>query len=589
MTKLTALQRFFRMLRLDRKDIGYIYLYAIFSGLIVLSLPLGIQAIINLIAGGAVSAALVVLIGVVTVGSMLTGFLKVMQLTVTENIQRRLFARSSFEFAWRLPRIKYERLLSEYAPELVNRFFDTLTLQKGLPKLLTDISTAVLQIIFGLLLISLYHPSFVAFSIVLMLVLILIFSISGPRGLATSMMESKYKYKVAHWLEEIARAVTTFKLSGQGRLPLEKTKTLVSGYLKYRHAHFRLLLWQYGAMVLFKTLVTLSLLALGSLLVIENSITIGQFVAAEIVIILVLSSVEKLILSIDTIYDMLTAVEKIGYFTDLELEQDNKGLGFERIDQGNRGLSMQLRDVSFSFPDSHRLVLDNINLEIECGERICILGPNRSGKTTLIQLAGMLYTDYEGSISYNGLPARNMNYQQLRQHIGDYMRDEDLFSASLLDNLWLHDEEPDLMQVQWAMERVGLTEYVARLPAGYQTELMPSGRNLPASVRTKLLIARTLMGEPRLLALGDFGANLNAADRRRIADLLNDRDQPWTVLAVSDDPYFAKSCDRLLYMEEGRIVLYGTYEELHKDARVAYVLGLTSDDPTLNLQSAANA
>ncbi len=582
MTKYPALRRFFRLLKLDRKDIGYVYLYAIFSGLITLSLPLGIQAIISMIAGGAMSAALTILIGVVTAGTFLTGVLRIMQISVTESIQRRIFSRASFEFAWRLPRIRFEEFSDEYPPELVNRFFDTLTLQKGLPKLLTDISTAALQIIFGLLLISLYHPTFVAFSVVLLLVLVALLYFSGPRGLSTALLESKYKYKVAFWLEEIARAVTTFKLSGQAVLPIKHTKKLVKGYLEARHAHYRVLLLQYIAMVLFKTLITLSVLLLGSLLVMDNEITIGQFVAAEIVIILLLSSVEKLILSMDTIYDLLTAVEKIGYVTDLELETESEGLAFERIDVPDTGLSVQFRDLSFRFMDSQKEVVKNVNLSIKAGERICVIGPNSSGKSTFIHLAGMLYTKYSGSITYNGVPVRNIDYQDLRRHIGDYMRDEDIFRASLLDNLWLHEAAPDLRQIQWAIDYFGLTAYVSSLPDGLNTELLPSGRNLPASVRTKLLLIRSLMGSPRLLALGDFGANLSTADNHRVADLLTDPKQHWTVLAVSHDPYFARRCDRVLYFQDGELSLDGTFEELIKDPRVAYVLGQTDEDPFYN-------
>lgn len=581
MNKLTAVQRFFRLLQLDRKDISYVYLYAIFSGLITLSLPLGVQAIIGMIAGGALSAALILLIVIVTLGTMMTGILKVMQLTVTEVIQRRIFARSSFEFAWRLPRIQYEKLLGDYPPELVNRFFDTLTLQKGLPKLLTDVSTAALQIVFGLLLISLYHVTFVAFSLILLITLTLIFYYTGPRGLSTSLMESKYKYKVAHWLEEIGRAVTTFKLSGQSKLALKKAEKLVDSYLDHRQSHFKILMVQYGWMVAITTLITLSLLAIGSVLVIDNSITIGQFVAAEIIIILILGSVEKLILSIDTIYDMLTAVEKIGYVTDLPLEKGAEGICFDQIDRSGKGLEVSFQNLSFCFPDSDRLVIDDLTLLASAGEKICILGPNGSGKSTLIQLTGMLYTNFQGSISYNGIPVRNLDYQNIRMHIGDYMRDEDLFRASLLDNLWMHDSEPDLDQVQKVISNMGLTTYVAKLPNGYQTELLPGGRNLPASVRTKLLLARTLMGEPRLLALGDFGASLNSADRRKIADLLTDPNSIHTVLAVSDDPYFASKCDRIIYLDDGKLVLSGTYTELVKEKRVAVALGLIPDDENL--------
>ena len=124
-------QRFFRLLELDRKDISYIYLYALFAGLITLSLPLGIQAIINLMVGGEVSSSLFLLIGIITVGITLNGFLTVMQLTVTETLQRRIFTRSAFEFAWRIPRLKMEQLTGIYPPELINRFLIPSPCRKG--------------------------------------------------------------------------------------------------------------------------------------------------------------------------------------------------------------------------------------------------------------------------------------------------------------------------------------------------------------------------------------------------------------------------------------------------------------------------
>nr|HQU58760.1 ABC transporter transmembrane domain-containing protein [Saprospiraceae bacterium] len=294
--QLRPLQRFFKLLELDRKDIYYIYVYAIFSGLIALSLPLGVQAVIGLIAGGAMSASLILLIVVVTVATALSGILKVMQLTVTETIQRRIFTRSAFDFAYRIPRLKMDKLTRYYPPELVNRFFDTLTLQKGLPKILMDFSTAVLQIAFGLILISFYHPFFVFFGLILIFILLAIFRFTGPGGLETSLKESKYKYEVAYWLEEIARAMSTFKLSGGSSFSLNKTDGLVYSYLDSRKKHFRILLFQYGNIVAFKTFITAGLLFLGSYLVIDNQINIGQFVAAEIVVILVMNSVEKLIL-----------------------------------------------------------------------------------------------------------------------------------------------------------------------------------------------------------------------------------------------------------------------------------------------------
>ncbi|MEM8584243.1 MAG: ATP-binding cassette domain-containing protein [Bacteroidota bacterium] len=573
---LTPFQRFMRMLKLDRKEITYVYVYAIFSGFITLSIPLGVQAIIGLIVGGSLSAAVILLISIVTIGTLLVGVLKVMQLTITENIQRSLFSRSSFEFAWRLPRIRYEQLLDAYAPELVNRFFDTLTLQKGLPKLLTDTSTAVLQIFFGLLLLSFYHPTFVAFSLFLVIGLIAIFYFSGPRGLQTSLKESKHKYKVAYWLEEIGRAVTTFKLSGQAALPLVRTRSLVNGYLESRAAHFRILLWQYGAIVVFQTLITLALLYLGAYLVINNQITIGQFVAAEIVIIQILGSAEKLIFSMETIYDTLTAVEKIGYVTDMKLEKEGEGVCFDQLDEGP-GMSVSLRHLTFSFPDSDRKVIDDLSLEVKAGERVCLVGPNRSGKSTLIQMVGLLYCEFEGTISYNGISSRDIDTQDLRRHVGDYLRDEDLFQASILDNLWLLPEPADMRAIRNLCDSMGVGDFISRQPNGFHTMLTPGGRNLPASVRTKLLLARSLMGNPRLLALSDFGSSLAPFDRRQISKFLTPEERSHTMIAISNDPFFAQRCDRLLYLDQGRLILDAPYSEATKDERVRVALGLSDE------------
>lgn len=313
-------KRLFDLLRLDRRDITYIYLFAVVGGAINLTLPLGIQAIINLIGGGQLATSWVVLIAFVSVGVAFTGAMQVMQLVLSEHIKQRLFVRSSLEFAFRLPNIRPDQLEGRYLPELVNRFFDTLTVQKGLDKVLLDIPVSALQIILGLVLLSFYHPFFIAFALFLILLLWAVFRISGTRGLETSLQESKYKYQTAHWLEELGRSNSTFKLAGTTSLPLERTDELASSYTKARKSHFKVLLGHYWAMVAFKTVVTLSLLILGGLLVINERMNIGQFVAAEIVILLLLAAVEKVIMGLDSIYDVLTALEKIANVTDLALE-----------------------------------------------------------------------------------------------------------------------------------------------------------------------------------------------------------------------------------------------------------------------------
>ncbi|MEY4013064.1 MAG: hypothetical protein RIT22_2188, partial [Bacteroidota bacterium] len=218
----TPLQRFYNLLKLDRRDISQIFFYAIFSGLVSLSLPLGIQAIINLIQAGRVSISWVVLVVIVVIGVALVGILSLMQLRITENLQQKIFVRSSFEFGYRLPKIKFEELYNQYPPELANRFFDTLTIQKGTSKLLIDFSTALLQIAFGILLLSLYHPFFIFFGVLLAFLLYSIFRFSFEAGLSSSLKESKYKYKVVSWLQEIARNNFSFRKQENFDFALEK-------------------------------------------------------------------------------------------------------------------------------------------------------------------------------------------------------------------------------------------------------------------------------------------------------------------------------------------------------------------------------
>ncbi len=316
-------QRLFRLLTNDRKDIGYIYLYALVTGLISLSLPLGIQAVFNLVSSGLLFSSVYLLIGLVILGVFLTGLLLIGQMTLVEVLQQRVFARAAFEFTYRLPRIQPGAFAGYNPPELMNRFFDVLTIQKGMPKLLIDLTAAAVQILFGLILLSVYHPVFLGFGLFTALVLLLICWIYGPRGLKTSLAESKYKYKVVGYLEDVARDLPLHRHRMDSLDTIDQMDEIVAGYVAHRNSHFRVLRRFFYSGVAFKTLVTGGLLILGTALVVGREMALGQFVAAELIIVLITSSVDKLLSGIDTVFDMLTAVEKIGYVTDMPLTSDS--------------------------------------------------------------------------------------------------------------------------------------------------------------------------------------------------------------------------------------------------------------------------
>ena len=558
---MTPLKRFLSLLSLERKRIYYIYIYAIFSGLVTLTLPLGIQAILSQLESQEITSAWTVLVAVVIVGIIAAGVLKIMQLYLSEFIQRRIFVRASLEFAYRIPRIKLSALREHHAPELVNRFFDTLTIQKGLSKILIDLSTSALQILFGLMLLSLYHPVFIAFGAVLLMILFFIIRATGPSGLRSSLEESKFKYEVAYWLEEVARTMGTFKLSGCVDLPLNRANTLTEQYLKARKEHFKILIFQFGSFIGFKTLVTGGLLVLGSILVVNQQITIGQFVASEIVIILIMESVQKLILSMETVYDVLTSVEKIGYVTDLELEISHGSTMVEQA-SGDQPFSIQLRELSFSYQESDKPVLNKINLDIASGSRICISGYNGSGKTTLLQLIAGLYDHYEGNILYNGLPLKNLDIYNLRFLIGDTLTQESLFFGTLEENISMGRNDVSIKRVIEASDEVGLTPFIQRLPKGYDTPIKPSGKDLSDSVIRRIILARSIVTGPRLLILDEDILQFEYAEKKKLISWLTSPDRPWTLVVVSNDTDVAMAAERLVVLEHGKVKMEGTFEEL---------------------------
>ena len=546
-------RRLFALLKFDRREILYIYLFAFVRGAITLSIPLGFQAIVNLLMGGQIATSWYVIIGFLTIGLVLVGVMQVMELILSEHIKQRLFVRSSLEFAYRLPRIDTNKATGGYLPELVNRFFDTMTVQKGLNKVLVDVPVSALQILMGMILLAFYHPFFIAFGFFLIFLLYAIFRISGRHGMETSLKESGFKYKTAFWLEELGRSNRTFKMSGLSDLPLGRADELATGYTAARKSHFQVLLGYYWSMVGFKVLVTLALLILGGVLVINEQMNIGQFVAAEIVIILVINSVEKVILGLEAIYDVLTALEKMGEVADLELEQQ-QGLRIPiTIDEGGP-MSIEFRNVGLKSSWSESPVLQRIDLLVGAGEKICIIGPPGAGKTTLLKLISGLAMPDSGTILVDGQGMKSLSLESVRAGIGDGFTKEEIFSGTILDNIilgrsWVTEEDARI-----AAERTGLMRLLKEIPQGLLTIVDPLGSRLPGTLVRRIILARCFAGRPRLVIFEDDTLSGPDRDREQILDLLLGPQAHHTLIAVSSDPALRRRCDRVVELEMGSIV-----------------------------------
>lgn len=548
--KQTPLKRYFNLLKLDKKDVSQILFYAIFAGLISLSLPLGIQAIINFIQSGRVSASWILLVFLVISGVALVGILSLMQLRITENLQQKIFVRSSFEFGYRLPKLKSESIYNQYPPELANRFFDTLTLQKGTSKLLIDFSSALLQIIFGIILLSLYHPYFILFGILLLVLLYSIFKFSFEQGLSESLKESKYKYKVASWLQEIARNSFSFKKKENFDFGMAKNDKLVAEYLHHREKHFDVVKRQFTQLILFKIIITTGLLLIGGFLVINNQMNIGQFVASEIIILLVINSVEKIIIGLETLYDVLTSVEKIGQVVDLEIEPDST----QEVQSCYTSIFIECEAIQFKFPDSGSSVLKDISIKIDQGEKIYIDGENGSGKSTFTRILAGLLQPTSGRFFINDDIYRKIDLANYRSQIGTILQNETPFEGTILENITLNDPTISFDDVKWALENVQLASYIQKLPEGLQTRIYPEGKQLSSSHAQKILLARSIIHKPKILFFEDPINKTDEDAARKIIDFLTDSKNKWTLIVSAKDDYWKTKCNRNITLHKGKIV-----------------------------------
>lgn len=566
----TPVRRLVQLLVRERGEVGLVYLYSALIGLFSLTLPLGVQAIVGLVSGGLVLQPVVLLIGFVIAGTLATGVLQVVQLAVVERLQQRVFARMALEYTFRVPRLQLERVLGENLPETMNRFFEVVTIQKSLAKLLAEAGPAFLSIVFGLVLLTFYHPYFSLFGVLLLAVLAAILWSTGRQGLATSLAESKYKYRIANWLQELARSTAIFHFAPRSRLALERMDAEVGGYLGARSKHFRVLVRQSLSIVLFKTVITGGLLVLGSLLVINRQISLGQFVASELVIVTVLAGVEKVVLSLSTVYDILTSVEKAGHVGDLPLEGSR---GATRLPAGGpehhpqqqqRGLALAARALSYRYPGADRYALRDVSLTVGAGECVGITGTEGAGESTLLRVLTGVLPGYEGALTYDGLSARDLPPADLRERTGVARSELELFDGTIEENVSLGRPHVGTAEVVAALDLVQLGDVVQTLPNGLRTRV-GGGARLPANVERKIALARALAGRPRLVVFEEFFHHLDPVYKRMLVRLLREPGAGWSVLAVSHDPVFLAECDRIYLLKDGRVSRSGSYEQLLDD------------------------
>jgi ABC-type bacteriocin/lantibiotic exporter with double-glycine peptidase domain len=547
--KATPWGRLRAVLAPERGDLWVVLIYGVAVGVLSLVVPIAAQAIVNTAAFGTVLQPIVVLSLVVFGLLTVAGALRALQVVVAERLQQRLFARMAIDVAHRLPRARLEAYDTHRGPELVNRFLDVMTIQKSTALILLDGFALVLQAFIGMVLLALYSPVLLGFDVLLLAAMALVLFGLGRGAVRTSVAESYKKYEVVAWLEELARVPFVFKGPREAALALRRADEATQAYLEARQAHFRVLLRQVLGALAVQALVSALLLGVGGWLVARQQLTLGQLVAAELVVTPVVASFAKFGKHLETLYDLLAAVDKVGHLFDLPLERG----GGEPLPSGERPATLRLREVTFQYGEGSVSGVQGVNLEVAPGSRVALVGPHGAGKSTLVDLVLGLRAPTRGVVELDGVDLREVSLESLRAQ-AVLVRGIDLFDGSLVENVRVGRESISLHEVREALQAVRLLEDVLHLPHGLEEHLSAGQAPLSTGQSLRLVLARALVGRPRLLVLDETLDLLSPDVRAQVVDAVLAPGAPWTVVLTTHSAEVAARCDRVVRLEGGRLV-----------------------------------
>lgn len=523
----SPLDRVLRLLKPEFSDIWIIMIFALVTGLLALATPLAVETLVNTVAFGRLLQPVIILALMLLAFLSFSAALLGLQTYVVEIIQRRLFARVAADLSYRLPRVVPAALDGQSGRELVNRFFDVLTVQKATASLLLDGISLVLSTLIGMTVLAFYHPWLLGFDIVLLALIAFVILVLGRGAVNTSIKESKAKYKVAAWLEDLVSCGTAFRYRGAAEFALDQADHLTYEYLSARKKHFRIVMRQIIFALGMQAVASTALLGLGGWLVISGQLTLGQLVAAELIVTVIVGSFAKLGKHMQSYYDLLASVDKLGVLFDLPMERRD-GLLKMSHDQPAE-VTVSNLSCAIHHHSDHGV---QINLNVESGARLMLMGPSGTGKSLLLDILFGLRMPAEGHVSINGIDPRDLRPDALRKHIA-LIRDVEIFSGSLEENVHLERPTVSTSDVREALERVGLIDDILRLPEGLNTHLVETGYPLTSNQARKLMLARAIVGRPRLLLIDGLIDALPDHEAEQLTQMLVDPERLWTLIMVT--------------------------------------------------------
>ncbi|WP_294233348.1 peptidase domain-containing ABC transporter [uncultured Chryseobacterium sp.] len=540
--------KLFKYITKEKKDVTNIYFYAILNGLVQLSVPLGIQSIVSFVMGATMATSIYILIIFVVLGTWLVGYFRLKVMQIIEKIQQKIFVEFSIAFAEKLPKVNLSGTRKYYLPELVNRFFDTQNLQKGISKILLEIPAAIIQIVFGIVLLSFYHPWFLSFGALVILCVVIIFNFTLESGIKSSLEESDKKYETASWIEDIAASVKTFKINSESETHLKGADERVLGYLDHRTSHFRVLVIQYKTIIAFKVIITLAMLAIGTYLLVNQKLNIGAFIATEIVVLSIMSAVEKLIVSLESYYDVIASLAKLTKVTELEEEKNGEIVPAQK----EEGMEVEFKNVDFNFNNNIH-ILQDINFTIKENTLTVITGELGSGKSLLLNMMAGFYPPTAGSILMNKIPLKNIDKDKLRMEMGVYLEDMRIIQGTVQDNILLGNENVSTEDVLALSEKIGAENISSQFTSGFFTNISETDPEISFSSKKKILLLRAMAGNKKLLLLEDPIDGMNDTFKYKMLQYLEEIKHKTTIVIVSQNSEILHYADQHIHVENGSI------------------------------------
>ncbi len=545
------LNRVMALFKPESSDIWIVTVYALVTGLLALATPLAVETLVNTVAFGRLLQPVIILAIMLLAFLSFSAVLLGLQTYVVEIIQRRLFARVAADLSYRLPRLVPSAIESQSGRELVNRFFDVVTAQKASAVLLLDGISLALTTLIGMTVLAFYHPWLLGFDVVLLASIAFVIFVLGRGAVKSSIKESKAKYKVAAWLEDLVGCPTAFRYRGAAEFALDQADHLTYEYLSARKKHFRIFMRQIIFALGMQAVASTVLLGLGGWLVVSGQLTLGQLVAAELIVTVIVGSFAKSGKQMQSFYDLLTSVDKLGILFDLPMERQDGLLKMPH----ERPAEVTVSNVSYETPH-HHFHNENINLTVESGARMMLMGPCGSGKSQLLDLLFGLRTPAEGHVSINGIDPRDLRPDALRKHVA-LVRDIELFSGTLEENVHLERPDVSTSDVRDALERVGLIDDILRLPDGLNTHIVENGFPLTTNQTRKLMLARAIIGRPRLLLIDGMIDAFSDEESEQLTNMLVDSKRLWTLIMVTGRQSLANAGTVILTFGEEGIVSTG--------------------------------